>query len=278
MKCIYHSNDLDGECSGAIVKHFLPTCEMIPYKYGDIINWDIFIDKNETVYMCDVSFQPFSDMVKLSEKCRLIWIDHHISAIEQADRTPEFICYNRLTRVDYSGCELTYRYFDEEYLPEFVRLLGRYDVWDHSDPRTIPFQYGMRCYDTNPTGAIWEQLFQQELGLLTEMISNAGKDIVKYVWRENKKFTDTLAFPTGFEGYKVIAVNKLSCSSQFFDGIPDINSFDIMMPFGYNGQNKLWTYSMYTTKDIDVSVIARKYGGGGHAKASGFQSKNQILF
>ena len=35
-----------------------------------------------------------------------------------------------------------------------------------------------------------------------------------------------------------------------------------------------WTVSLYSTKsDIDVSIIAKNYGGGGHKGASGFQCK-----
>jgi nanoRNase/pAp phosphatase (c-di-AMP/oligoRNAs hydrolase) len=40
------------------------------------------------------------------------------------------------------------------------------------------------------------------------------------------------------------------------------------MPF-YFAKNK-WVVSLYTTKDIDVSEIAKKYGGGGHKQAAGF--------
>jgi len=34
-------------------------------------------------------------------------------------------------------------------------------------------------------------------------------------------------------------------------------------------QNGTWTYSMYS-KTVDVSNIAKKYGGGGHKGAAGF--------
>jgi nanoRNase/pAp phosphatase (c-di-AMP/oligoRNAs hydrolase) len=48
-----------------------------------------------------------------------------------------------------------------------------------------------------------------------------------------------------------------------------------MMPFCFDG--KQWTYSMYTLKDINVSEIAKKYGGGGHKKAAGFQSDKLLI-
>lgn len=29
--CFYHKADLDGVCSAAIVKHFVPECEQLPW-------------------------------------------------------------------------------------------------------------------------------------------------------------------------------------------------------------------------------------------------------
>ena len=38
-KCFYHSKDLDGWCSGAIVKKAHPDCVMIGIDYGDSFPW-----------------------------------------------------------------------------------------------------------------------------------------------------------------------------------------------------------------------------------------------
>ena len=34
--CFYHKADLDGVCSGAIVKHFVPDCELYGFDYGEV--------------------------------------------------------------------------------------------------------------------------------------------------------------------------------------------------------------------------------------------------
>jgi len=34
-------------------------------------------------------------------------------------------------------------------------------------------------------------------------------------------------------------------------------------------KDKKWKISLYSTKEIDMSPIAKEYGGGGHAKACG---------
>jgi nanoRNase/pAp phosphatase (c-di-AMP/oligoRNAs hydrolase) len=42
------------------------------------------------------------------------------------------------------------------------------------------------------------------------------------------------------------------------------------MPFVFDGEQ--YTVSLYS-KTVDVSEIAKKYGGGGHKGAAGFQCK-----
>ena len=37
--CLYHRSDLDGHCSGAIVKYFIPEAKLIGIEYGDEIPW-----------------------------------------------------------------------------------------------------------------------------------------------------------------------------------------------------------------------------------------------
>ena len=39
--CFYHKADLDGVCSAAIVKHFVPECELYGIDYGDEYPWDL---------------------------------------------------------------------------------------------------------------------------------------------------------------------------------------------------------------------------------------------
>lgn len=41
----YHSADLDGFCSGAIIKYSFPECELIPINYGDTFPWEIIHKK-----------------------------------------------------------------------------------------------------------------------------------------------------------------------------------------------------------------------------------------
>ena len=72
---IYHSKDLDGFCSGAIIKKKYPEAEMIGYDYGQ--DTDEIIEKVRSyktdvkVIMADVSF-PMMDMFMLGEIFQLL--------------------------------------------------------------------------------------------------------------------------------------------------------------------------------------------------------------
>ena len=65
------------------------------------------------------------------------------------------------------------------------------------------------------------------------------------------------------------ALNLSNCSSEYFKSLPE-GKYDAFIAFAFNG--KEWIVSMYSTS-ADVSVICKKYGGGGHKKAAGLHTK-----
>ena len=67
-----------------------------------------------------------------------------------------------------------------------------------------------------------------------------------------------------------MACNRLQVGSQLFDSVFDPQKHDVMIAFGWDG-NK-WNVSLRSAKNgPDVSVLAKKYKGGGHVHSSGFQ-------
>jgi oligoribonuclease NrnB/cAMP/cGMP phosphodiesterase (DHH superfamily) len=162
IACVFHSIDLDGWMSAAIVKHWFDSTKK-PYLYNYSLkhpslyfetNTIAFVGYNhgepvpdlsdyDMVVMCDISFHK-DVMSKLYSKLgvNFIWIDHHISAIKDNNgfidstfKKPEYhelkksVIYGRRD-VNFAACELTWKYFfPNEAMPEIVRLLGRYDCF-----------------------------------------------------------------------------------------------------------------------------------------------------
>ena len=280
MKCFYHSADLDGHCSGAIVKFKYPECEMFGINYGDEFPWGI-IQKGETVFMVDFGLQPFfPNMLNLNAKCNLIWIDHHKSAIQEYEAArlndpelaiPGALCFDN----SQAGCELTWEYLFDTKVPRFVKLLSQYDVWNHSEPTTLPFQFGLRLYNTIPDEdgmELWHDLLDMDGSFenMTNQIIEQGKLILRYNKQENEKYCSACSFETELDGLRCIAINKMLTNSQIFDSVWDDKKYDAMLTFGF--RKGMWTVSLYSDReDVDVSAIAKARGGGGHKGASGFQ-------
>jgi oligoribonuclease NrnB/cAMP/cGMP phosphodiesterase (DHH superfamily) len=286
MKCFYHKSDLDGHCSGAIVKMRFPECEMIGVDYQDNED-DILIPVGEEIYVVDFSFS--AKFMKMMQECSVLhWIDHHKSAIEECLHIegikglryleePEHKPFDKI-----SGCELTWKYiYPETEMPEAVKLLGRYDVWDHSDPNVLQFQYGMRNFDdTLPDSTIWKEESEEAVLWMTTQglfgILESGKTILQYEKKKNIVHAKEMSFETIFKGLRAVCINKPFSNSKVFDSIWDEEKHDIMIIFGCKPRS--FKYSLYSTKDnVDCSEIAKLFGGGGHKGASGFHY-NRFLF
>ena len=182
--CFFHRADLDGVCSAAIVKKFVPDCELHGIDYGDEPPWGKLIPefpKREDggpefavwrqVYLVDVSFPP-ADMKRLAESCDLVWCDHHRTALD-ANMGLHAKGYQTS---ELSGCELTWLWFTraegEPYLvrgssptpeqlarlPEAVRLLGRYDIFDLGNVPEVEIYAPVRgwegLYDVSTFGSV----------------------------------------------------------------------------------------------------------------------------
>jgi len=267
MKCFYHSSDLDGHCSGAIIKREFIDCEMYPINYGEPFPWDD-IQPDDIVYMVDFSLHPFDDMLKLNEMCFLIWIDHHKTALTAHEGAIKEL--KGLRRNGIGACQLVWELlYGDRKVPYGIQLLAEYDVWNHLNRDTLPFQWGLRTYDTNPENQIlWDRLIDNR-GFVSRVV-NEGKTILKYVNQYNEKYAKAASFETELDGLRCIAINKGMANSQLFDSVWDATKYDAMLSFCWYKDK--WTVSLYSDReDVDVSDIAKGRGGGGHKGAAGFQ-------
>lgn len=281
MIVIYHSRDLDGYCSGAICKKKYPEAKLIGYDYGQAIPYDE-LSPGEPIIMVDVSL-PMDEMGKLAEytNWHFTWIDHHASAIKDFEdyKSKKVTIWPSILEDGISACEGAWKYlFPNEEIPLAVKLLGEYDTWRNQDNvrwenEILPFQYGMRL-DIKSAEDFPQLLFQKSGNTLLSETKLRGKTIFEYQ-RSQNEIAMRGSFDFEFEGLRILACNGGGFNSQAFESKWDEEKYDAMMPFKYDG--KKWIFSLYTTKDIDLSIIAKKYGGGGHKKACGFTLTTEQL-
>ena len=269
MKCFYHSADLDGHCSGAIVNDANGgNVDMIGINYGDEFPWDS-IENGETVYMVDFTLQPFEDMEKLNSLCDLIWIDHHKTAIDEAYKRGFLASGGQSLEVGKAACELVWDWFYKGEKNDAVHLLGRYDVWDLI-PGTLELQNGLRMHDTRPDNYwLWGKLLNGSQAFLEEQLG-VGEILLKKQKMDNEAYVRSCSFETEIDGLKCIAINRGLTNSQIFESVYDTAKYDVMLTFVW--KKGRWTVSMYSDQEnIDVGVICKSRGGGGHRGAAGFQ-------
>ena len=276
--CIYHSADHDGKASGAIVKRKYPDVKLVGWDYGIPIPWDK-INKADEVILVDLTLQPHKNMIKLASEKKLTWIDHHASSVK---------CYNNNdipgTIVFESGigaCVVTWKhYFPNEEVPYGIQLLGEHDVYNHNDDCSMPFEYGLRSYNTNPNSDIWEKVFTNKLSGdifgptdFVDMLVREGHVILKYTESNFSFLAKSYAYDKEIDGFKFLVANNPHRTSQYFDSLWDEEKYDGVLSYFWNGL--VWKISIYTCRDdVDLSKLAEKYGGGGHKKAAGFETNN----
>lgn len=289
MICIYHSRDLDGWMSAAIVKLKFPDVELIGWDYGQPIP-ELNPESESDLIIVDVSFSP-ETMYALNDAFNLIWCDHHKSALQSVY---DYKVANNLKSIlgnkndKQAACELVWETLFMKHLPpdpknipmpEIVRLLGRYDCFGHKgtpeELTVLQFQYGARAAIANTEDAykylsrVTDTHDPPETTVIGWLL-DTGRAIYKYLCTEAQQ-TYAKKFTVMFDSYKFAMVNQ--------ERFNPINFGIDYHKDGYDGfaccwyQKGKWMYSLYNDNGkVDCSDICKSRGGGGHKGASGFQS------
>ena len=298
--CVYHSIDLDGWMSAGIVKHWFNqqkenyvnskvfkevdvdfgTLDFISYNYGQPIP---DLSEYDKVIMCDISFpKEIMEVLFTSLREKFTWCDHHISAINDS-KEMYFSSSMGLRDTKFAACELTWKYFfPNEPMPEIVRLLGRYDCFGHKgtdeEKKVLEFQYGARMVISNYEEAYDFLTASINYGnSVCESIHVDGAAIYRYLCTEAKQ-----AYKNGFEIYLYYSNNdpipkKFICINK--ERFNPINFGIDYHKEGYDGaacfhidSTGTYCFSLYNDNgEVDCSIIAREYKGGGHKGAAGFR-------
>lgn len=272
---VIHHDDADGRCSAAIVlKKYVnqnPTFVGMDYAKDPPIEK---VKPGEPVYIVDFSLKP--DQIRLLETVtkNIVWIDHHASCKNNGlDYLPGL---RDFTDKGPSGCELAWRYcFPDKAMPEAVSLIGDYDAWrlEHGE-RTKLFYEGLKVEDTNPRSQLWEvlllsdemaDLVQQAQSPAVEKILEKGRVATAYRDVYCADIMKSYGFETEIDGIRAFATNLYRFGSPGFGR--KFKEYPICLAFVYDG-NK-YTVSLYS-ETVDVSLVAKKFGGGGHKGAAGF--------
>lgn len=181
--------------------------------------------------------------------------------------------------------------------PLAVRLAGEYDVWDHRTPDALVFQFGLRSVPIESLD--WRKLLSTgrtvQIKEIEEMIEaghpplltpdgkmddatpyvdgllSKGRPLYDYQQERDASLVKR-GYLLEFEGLKFLALNTAFCNSLTFAArdVP-ATGHDALLAYYFDGTQ--WKVSLYHAQHntgVDLSVIAARFGGGGHKGACGF--------
>lgn len=284
--CLYHRVDQDGVVSACVVKKYVEgfsgNVEFFGWTYGDPIpnfknhSFDILV-------LVDLSFPP-DVMQWIKKNCKCIWIDHHKTAIDLSVKYE----YSDMEGIRVDGkaaCRLCYEYFFDKKVPKFVKLIARYDVWDHSagdwDTSVVPLQlalkakYGISLKDLYPD---FSDLCDPENSAPIKSLIDVGKIILDYEQKQFKSATNSYAFPVLVAGkYRGICMLTNNFGSRIFESVKD--NYDVYVTANRRTDergNPVYALGLYSDPGrIDFNLgqyLQNKYGpenAGGHATSCG---------
>lgn len=269
---VYHSADFDGSCSKLIAKRLYPEATYLGFNYWDPIPEDL-VDY-ETIVMVDISF-PADVMLGIKDK--LIWVDHHITAIKDSEKYG-YSGVLGIRRIGLGACELAWKYFMKSEVPQAVKYLSAYDVFDKARfpwfRDVLPFQYALRS-------RYGLELPDEVLEMDPQAIIQEGRMIYSYLKKEWEETVKKYAFPVLVAGkYKGICMITTQHGSLQFDSVfPDYDLF----VFGTFDKEGVFRFSLASNEnrvpEFNCGLYLKEnYSGGGHAGiGGGIMTEEQYL-
>jgi oligoribonuclease NrnB/cAMP/cGMP phosphodiesterase (DHH superfamily) len=265
--CIYHDNCSDGFAAAWVVRRALRgTVDFHRATYGsappDVAGRDVFI--------VDFSYRRRVLLEMVSDAESLTILDHHISAKDDIVGLP-----GAITRfsVGLSGCMLAWKYFfPNETPPKLLQHIQDRDLWlfHLDDTREIcaalySFPFDFALFD------LWCNCDQLP-GLVADGVAierKNAKDLVELLDSNTRFIT--------FAGHYVPSANLPPyLASAAGNELSKANAFAIIWHDTRDGVR----VSLRSQREggLDVSQIAKIYGGGGHRNAAGFTVSRDLAY
>ena len=274
---IYHADCIDGFTAAWSFWMVHPEWEYYPAKHGypapDVTG--------KYVYFLDFSYKKpvLEDMLKTAKHITII--DHHKSTVKELE---DFYHINLSSIFDMnkSGASLAWKYVnkidDWEEIPSLIRYIEDYDLWrfKYKNTKRINSYLGSQPYDFNVWSSIYST-FEEEDADEIDTILAIGESLI------NKQTKDVNFFLTKKFRYVIGEIETWLVNAPFWLASDIGHELSLTNPFGatyyYDGQKYIFSLRSNESNPecLDVSEIARTYGGGGHRNAAGFELASPLL-
>lgn len=260
----YHADCLDGfGAAYAAWKKFGDTAEYIPVKYGNEPLPEEVAGKES--YFVDFCYpQEVMDRVLANAKS-LVVLDHHQGIKEVVESMP-----NHIYDASRSGATIAWSYFHPETpMPRLLAHIQDEDLYTFTMPDTRPV--GVYLSAQKYDFALWDTIAHELEDESTRTTFLVKANTYLEYFEKLVQISVDHAHPVLFEGHHVLLANsapvrtlKSAIGNALLKKMPPIG---LVMSVHPNGLG----VSIRGDGTVDVSKIARKYGGNGHPKSSGFR-------
>jgi oligoribonuclease NrnB/cAMP/cGMP phosphodiesterase (DHH superfamily) len=272
LLCIYHGACDDGFGAAWAVRHALgDSVEFYPGVYQapppDATGRDVLL--------VDFSYKkPVLEQLESVARSVLI-LDHHKTAAEDLasvrsppNTSPGWSPLSGMWAVfdmERSGAALAWDFFHGDPRPPFIEYIQDRDLWRKKLPGVDDFTVALRSYpqDFNT----WDGLVERGV---SDLISE-GKIIGRYYRLRCEEFKKS-AYRTHIAGVPCVISNApYFVASEVAGELAAESGLDFGACY-FEVERGKFQYSLRSRGDLDVSDVARKFGGGGHKNAAGFSA------
>jgi oligoribonuclease NrnB/cAMP/cGMP phosphodiesterase (DHH superfamily) len=244
--------------------------------------------ENKKILFVDLcpSLDFISNISQIANKITIL--DHHKSALDMYSNNLEILKNVKnveiLLKMEFSGCQLTWDYFyPNTERPWFIEYVADRDLWKWSLPNSKEISSAFNHYNfiNENKLELLDDLYYYTEEEITDLV-NMGKNVIEV---QNKILNTQLkqslegTFKVGETTYNIrfgtinrdmrSELGNLMTEKELSDG----NLPDFSIVWNYDPSSNAWYMSMRgSDTSPDLSVIAKHFNGGGHAKASGFET------
>lgn len=261
--CIFHFNCADGfSAAWAVWK-----------KIGDSVQYHggIHGEAPPDVTGHDVVIVDFSYkrpvMEEIIAKARSVTVlDHHKSAIADLQPLYDAGLIHGVFDLNRSGAMITWNYFHPDTpAPKLLEVVQDRDLWRFEIPGTEDIQAALFSYEY--TFENWDRLMMA--GDL-EVLRREGQVLTRKHLKDVHEIIDMTMRTMTIAGYKVPVANFPYTMASDAGNIM-ASKYDAPFAATYYDRAGSRRFSLRSVGDFDVSEIAKKYQGGGHKNAAGFE-------
>lgn len=280
---IYHAGCWDGFCAAWVAKNALGDIEPFAAHYGTLPP-DV---TGRVVYILDFCYPRAVMRRVLGEARKVVVLDHHKTSeaelagiIDEFIQRPDLIATNldanpggqELPIVWFdmtkSGGRLTWEHFHlgvtDSRVPWLVEYTEDRDLWRHSLVWSREVNAALRTYPLD-FGA-WDRLAERPVATLLlegEAVRRVEKQQIETHIRHAREIE--------LAGHRIMAVNATVLFSEIAGELAAGRPFGACYFDRFDGKRQ-WSLRS-DDNGLDVSQIAKQFGGGGHPHAAGFEQE-----